>query len=338
MRLAFRFVMALAALAPGAALACSCGRDAVPQEERVANARQRADVVFRGRVVGLRLRPVPPYSSSPFLATFEVAESFKGDVGPRVVLPSGGDGTECSPRFQAGHTYLVYAYASQGALMTDACTRTRELGPRDELELAWLRMDPEPQTPVALRRGATRCVPCEASALAAGLISRSRDAGFVPASSREEARVALTDRRPFWLEGSRDAGASAHVVVGRGVDGRAFEFEQSPWTTTKETCWQKVYQRACGALGADFECLDAGTVTLSCDEAEGRTGGEEAWESTAAAPACPPPGQDHGVCVVSPRRQSLPDAGEAGLVLSCRPLYAPGQDGGPSQCAVVLEQ
>lgn len=334
MRLAFVLLSSVVVLVPTASLACSCGDDEGSPKERVALARNRADAVFVGKVVSMRLKPIPPYSSSLFLAVFEVSESFKGRVGPMVVMPSGGDSTDCSYGFEDGKTYLVYAYSAGGTLSTDSCTRTRELGPQHEQELAWLRLSPTPQTPLALRRSAPVCTPCDAALVASGLISGRADGSMVPAASEEEALAARTRRRPFWFEPVRDGGLpSSRVVVGIGRDGKAFALDQSPWTATTETCWQNVWKRSCASLSADFECLKPTGLKRVCDELKGRKHAVGPKEPLAS---CPAPGLDHDVCTLGPQGEPLADAGSTGVVVSCRPLYEPG-DAGRSQCAVVFE-
>ena len=331
MRLA---LSALVAFMPAAALACSCGQDEGPPQQQVALARSRADAVFVGKVIELRIKPTPPYSSSLLLAVFEVSESFKGRVGPLVVMPSGGNSSDCSYGFESGKTYLVYAYSSGGVLSTDSCTRTTVLGPKHEQELAWLRLKPTLETPLALRRSAPVCSPCDAALVASGLISGRADGGLVAAASEEEASTARTTRRPFWFAPFRDGGvASSRVVVGIGRDGKAFELEQSPWTATTEACWQSVWKRSCGALSADFECLNPTGLKKLCDELKGRKHSVGPKEPLGS---CPAPGLDHDVCMLRPQAEPLADAGSTGVVVSCRPLYEAG-DAGRSQCAVVFE-
>lgn len=99
---------------PSAARACSCTRPPPPLA-----AAEEADVVFEGRAAaptteGMRLR-----------TNFEVLRTFKGDTGVRVDVLTMSSSAACGRRYVPGETYLVYAFAANGSLADNLCSRTR---------------------------------------------------------------------------------------------------------------------------------------------------------------------------------------------------------------------
>jgi hypothetical protein len=98
------------------AYACSCVQPAPPLQ-----ARDQSQTVFAGAVAA-----VEP-GKDGLLVTFDVAQSWKGPVGPRLTLATSGSSASCGFEFVPGEEYLVYGYAQDGQLHTGLCTRTAPL-------------------------------------------------------------------------------------------------------------------------------------------------------------------------------------------------------------------
>ena len=119
---------------PLGASACSC---APPPAADVA--RDQADAVFAGRVIGLRL--VPQAGSDPAALSFSIEDLevtmlvhslWKGDVSEEQRLFTTFTCCVCGFRFEIGEEYLVYATLVEGVLRTSMCTRTALLSAASE--------------------------------------------------------------------------------------------------------------------------------------------------------------------------------------------------------------
>lgn len=117
--------VALVSLAPVAA-ACSCQ----PPQRPSAAARESA-AVFVGTVVSVRrswsgARPSEAeIDSAHVVVTLRVAARWRGAAGATVIVRT--DWARCGSHFEAGETYVVYAFLARGQLWTNRCTRTTEL-------------------------------------------------------------------------------------------------------------------------------------------------------------------------------------------------------------------
>lgn len=104
--------------------ACSCIQPPAPRD-----ALASSDAVFAGRVVGIfdgNLNPIRS-SADPIRATFQINTVWKGAASPTLVVTSARNGASCGFHFEQGREYLIYAYAQNGELHTDICTRSAEL-------------------------------------------------------------------------------------------------------------------------------------------------------------------------------------------------------------------
>jgi len=122
-RLLFASFVMLAVLSfPRPATACSCSRTSVT------DAFARADVVFTGRVVSIRLGiPLEPDAIStadPVLITLDVSGYWKGPVGRVMTVTTRRSEMSCGFTFQTGRDYLVYADKGEAGLTTGLCERT----------------------------------------------------------------------------------------------------------------------------------------------------------------------------------------------------------------------
>ncbi len=124
--------LALVALLPVAASACSCA--SLPDPE---TALDQASAVFVGRVIALELVPAegvdPQMSFVPedLIATFVVSSMWKypGDTpmsedSMRISVRTAFTCCACGYLFTLGDTYLVYANGENDQLRTSICTRT----------------------------------------------------------------------------------------------------------------------------------------------------------------------------------------------------------------------
>jgi hypothetical protein len=119
--------LALLALLPDCASACTCAVMPGSQQERAKRALDRATAVFAGEVIDIE-KGLP--SSS---VTFRVSEVWKGKQRETRTVSTPRYGASCGYPFKEGQEYLVYAYwGPQGSpprpgLKTDICTETKPL-------------------------------------------------------------------------------------------------------------------------------------------------------------------------------------------------------------------
>ncbi|NLF63841.1 MAG: hypothetical protein GX579_04500 [Chloroflexi bacterium] len=124
------FLMLLALLgAPRPAVACSC----LPPPPPLA-AREQAVAVFAGTVTAVDDFSLSPLRSSadPIHVTFAVSDVWKGEVTTETVITTARDSASCGFEFSTGQDYLVYAYAGEGGLQTNLCSRTALLSDAGE--------------------------------------------------------------------------------------------------------------------------------------------------------------------------------------------------------------
>ena len=110
--------LALAALAPSPARACSCMQASVPE------AYEAAVAVFEGHV--LELQTVEPSPSAPGYRSvrMQVVRAWKGVESEEVVITTPLDSAGCGYDFSVDQSYLVYAAAQGGGLQVSLCSRT----------------------------------------------------------------------------------------------------------------------------------------------------------------------------------------------------------------------
>jgi hypothetical protein len=119
--------LALLALLPDCASACTCAVPPGSQQELAKRALNQSTAVFAGEVIDVE-KGLP--SSS---VTFQVSEVWKGKQRETRTVSTPRYGSSCGYSFKEGQEYLVYAYwGPQGspprpALKTDICTETKPL-------------------------------------------------------------------------------------------------------------------------------------------------------------------------------------------------------------------
>lgn len=117
--------IALTALLPGRAEACSCAGSGPPCQ-----AVWSVDAVFAGIVRAIEEidhdELGAPYRSK--LVRFEIERSFRNATAGGVEIITAASGPACGYGFQVGKRYLVYAWKTKGGrLGTGLCSRTRPL-------------------------------------------------------------------------------------------------------------------------------------------------------------------------------------------------------------------
>ena len=111
---------ALLALLAGveSAHACTCGPSGSPAE-----ALERADAVFAGKVTSITFKGTSPYrlsSADPVEVEFRVSRVWKGPRRETHTVETENSGISCGYQFKKGQTYIVYATDGY----TGLCTRT----------------------------------------------------------------------------------------------------------------------------------------------------------------------------------------------------------------------
>jgi hypothetical protein len=110
--LAFIASLALAALEPATASACSC------MQQTQEDAAQNASAIFEGRV-----SRIDDPTGQPKIH-FQVVRSFKGPSQESLAASTANSSASCGYGFEQGKSYLVYATQEGGALAVSLCSRT----------------------------------------------------------------------------------------------------------------------------------------------------------------------------------------------------------------------
>ena len=111
---------ALLALLAGveSAHACTCAPSGSPAE-----ALERADAVFAGKVTSITFKGTSPYrlsSADPVEVEFRVSRVWKGPRRETLTVETENSGISCGYQFKKGRTYIVYATDGY----TGMCSRT----------------------------------------------------------------------------------------------------------------------------------------------------------------------------------------------------------------------
>jgi len=109
---AFAASLALAALKPQTAAACSC------MQQTQEDAAQNAVAIFEGRVTRIENPSGQPK------VHFQVVRSFKGSSQESLAASTANSSASCGYGFEEGKSYLVYASQEEGALWVSLCSRT----------------------------------------------------------------------------------------------------------------------------------------------------------------------------------------------------------------------
>jgi ketosteroid isomerase-like protein len=132
-------LLAYLMLSPDVALACSCSNPALEGksvEQQIAEAKERAAVIFSGKVVEIiGDKNSGDETSGEFEVKLNVLESWKGIAASRISVFTANSSSLCGYTFRVGESYLIYAHDfSNGKqkLETNICTRTRRLADAGE--------------------------------------------------------------------------------------------------------------------------------------------------------------------------------------------------------------
>ena len=111
--------VALVALLPDCASACTCAREpGIPEQERAERALDRATVVFAGEVVDVS-------GGEPATVSFRVSEVWKGPSPETLEVTTSSQASACGYPFSEGRKYLVYADGKK--MGVSGCGRTTPL-------------------------------------------------------------------------------------------------------------------------------------------------------------------------------------------------------------------
>lgn len=115
--------------APGCAHACSCGMPAGSPERVAEQALSGSSAVFSGEVVDIDWPLLPVSSAAPETVTFRVSEVWKGPERRTLEVKTAVSDASCGYPFDAGESYLVYAYddGAGGVASASLCSSTKPL-------------------------------------------------------------------------------------------------------------------------------------------------------------------------------------------------------------------
>ena len=124
MRASIATLLALAALGPADASACSC------IQVSPTRSLEEHDAVFEGRVVEIE-RPDDP-ATGRVRVTMAVVQHWKGIESERVVVTTAGMESMCGVSFAPDTSWLVYADLEGDGFTTGLCSRTRRIEEAEE--------------------------------------------------------------------------------------------------------------------------------------------------------------------------------------------------------------
>ncbi|MFN7965038.1 MAG: hypothetical protein U0V87_05050 [Acidobacteriota bacterium] len=191
------------------AIACDCVSPATPRDRL-----DQASVVFSGTVIASTVATAPKWTA---FYRFQVIDRFKGEVPSEVVLEH--EDSDCSFHFEAGASYLVYAYGKQ-RLFAHTCSATQRLssaGPEIE---ALEKLRDKPATSASkpngyfLRDKATGIVHLKANEFA----MREPVTFIVHELWRLNPRSKQWEREPFTPTAPKQVVRSARSVYGAASD------------------------------------------------------------------------------------------------------------------------
>jgi len=123
-------VLALLALLPDCASACSCAILGNSPEERAEIALKESTAVFSGEVLDVEKGPLTRmlgFRIPSSRVTLRISEVWKGPQRETLEVSTPRDGASCGYSFSEGRKYLVYAYGKEEHFQTDLCSETKPL-------------------------------------------------------------------------------------------------------------------------------------------------------------------------------------------------------------------
>jgi hypothetical protein len=123
-------VLALLALLPDCASACSCAILGNSPEERAKIALKESTAVFSGEVLDVEKGPLTRmlgFRTPSSRVTLRISEMWKGPQRETLEVSTPRDGASCGYSFSEGQKYLVYAYGKEEPFQTDLCSETKPL-------------------------------------------------------------------------------------------------------------------------------------------------------------------------------------------------------------------
>jgi len=123
-------VLALLALLPDCASACSCAILGNSPEERAEIALKESTAVFSGEVLDVEKGPLTRmlgFRIPSSRVTLRISEVWKGPQQETLEVRTPSQGGACGYSFSEGREYLVYAYGKEEPFQTDLCSETKPL-------------------------------------------------------------------------------------------------------------------------------------------------------------------------------------------------------------------
>jgi len=120
--------LALLALLPDCASACSCAGYLAAPQERAQRALKESTAVFSGQVVNIGTgEPSGAWRPATVTVSFQVSEVWKGPQPETLEVSTSRDGASCGYPFKEGQEYLVYAYGKEEPFKVSLCSETKPL-------------------------------------------------------------------------------------------------------------------------------------------------------------------------------------------------------------------
>jgi hypothetical protein len=125
-------VLALLALLPDCASACSCAILGNSPEERAEIALKESTAVFSGEVLDVEKGPLTRMLGLGFRTpssrvTLRISEVWKGPQRETLEVSTPSQGGACGYSFSEGQKYLVYASGKEETFQTHLCSETKPL-------------------------------------------------------------------------------------------------------------------------------------------------------------------------------------------------------------------
>jgi hypothetical protein len=118
-------VLALVALLPDCASACSCGGMPGSEQEQARRALGGSSAVFAGEVVSITKGE--PFGREPNTVSLRVSEVWKAPELETLEVTTPRGGAACGYPFKEGQEYLVYAYGKEQPFKVHLCSETTPL-------------------------------------------------------------------------------------------------------------------------------------------------------------------------------------------------------------------
>jgi hypothetical protein len=134
------FVSALFFFSAQQTFACSCmaPNPDIPLKKLVTDSRENATAVFSAQVISVSEAGAD--QTIDHQVKVKITKTYKGVVSGEIIIFTEANSAMCGYDFEAGKTYLIYAYTGQGnKLSVNNCSRTSMVNKDSKKELAILK-------------------------------------------------------------------------------------------------------------------------------------------------------------------------------------------------------